>query len=348
MTRTLLAIALLALLASPLAVAQHGPPPGYTDPVAYAEDYAKDQAGQAQADPVGYAQGKDAMGEAEHTAWLACWALYDTVGHVTDPACAPFFTAPVQVNPAAEAVTGEITEVLNATGADALAGEVLDAVNDTVADPKSVLDQVQRIVDAVVSFVEDLIDFVLDVLGLAGLGIAGGLLGAVQGLVDLVALPVDGLSLAASGLGDALDLVGSAATQVVDTAMSTLDAVALGVSGVSLTASQVTDDAATTTLGQLRAAADGAEHAIRDVNAGVQDGLQSAAQGIERASKATASAVAQTAQTIQDTVADAAHKLGSLFGGKSSDAPASPSGDLDAPKTGTGADGLLDRILGKL
>src|SRR5688572_15888700 len=99
-TSRLALLAMLALLATPLVTAQHGPPPGYTDPLVYAQDYAANQTGQATADPVGYAAGKatveNATAEAEHAAWLACWTAYEAdAGMATDPVCSQYFTAPV-------------------------------------------------------------------------------------------------------------------------------------------------------------------------------------------------------------------------------------------------------------
>lgn len=346
MTRTLLAIALFALLATPLAMAQHGPPPGYTDPLTYAQDYAKQEAAAAQADPVGYAQSKDAS-EAEHALWLACWTLYDTAGPVADPACSALFTAPVQVEPPAEAVTGEVTAILNDTGTSALAAEVLDAVNDTVADPTGALAQIERIVQAVVDFVKDLIDLVGDVLGLAGLGFAGGLLGALDGVTDLLRLPLDGLSLAASGLTDALQGVSSAGSSVAAAASATLDDVLVGLSAIALGADELAADASTASVSGLRDAGHGVQEAIQGINEGAQSGARAVVHGATDAVQATGQAVARAAHAVQDTVADAAHKFGALFGAKDSQPRADPTTDLEAPRTGTSADGILDRLLGK-
>ena len=140
MTRTLVATLLLALLAAPMALAQHGPPPGYTDPNEYAMDYATQQVGNATADPVGYAQCLDAAAEAEHALWLACWEAYSAADHALDAACAGFFSAPVTVDADVKAVEANVTQVLNDTGVSDLAAETLDIVNDTLADPKTVLD----------------------------------------------------------------------------------------------------------------------------------------------------------------------------------------------------------------
>src|SRR5688572_19676553 len=119
LTRRLATLAALALLAFalPLASAQQGPPPGYTDPVVYAQAYATGQAEQAQADPIGYASGKatpeNASAEAEHAAWLACWTAYEAGQMALDPACSRFFVAPGVVDAPAEA-KAELTETLNA------------------------------------------------------------------------------------------------------------------------------------------------------------------------------------------------------------------------------------------
>ncbi len=365
MNRILLATLLTALLAAPLALAQ-GPPPGHTDPVAYAQDYAKDQAAQAQADPVAYASSKDPAAEAEHTLWLACWTAYDQAGHVLDPACAPFFTAPVQVDPAVNA-TVEITEVLNATGATALANEVLDAINDTVADPASALAQVLRIGRAVVHFVRDLVDFVLDTLGLGALGIAGGLLGAAEGLLDLLTLPVQGGQLALDGLGAALSGTTSAVDAAVD---ATLDTMAATI-GAILDGAQATADAAASGLGAIVSAVAAAAGGVADAASAVADAVGAAASAVTDAVDAAAGAVAAAAGAVAGAVADAttavasgiadatqaaadavqsgvrglASEVSSWFGG-GKPATGATSDALDqVPKTGTEADSLLERLL---
>src|SRR5688500_9218029 len=127
-TPRLALLAALALLATPLVTAQHGPPPGYTDPLVYAQDYAADQTGKAAADPAGFASGKatpeNLTAEAEHAAWLACWTAHESeAGMALDSVCSQFFTAPVAVDPPqADEAEAEVTETLE--GADALLGEV--------------------------------------------------------------------------------------------------------------------------------------------------------------------------------------------------------------------------------
>lgn len=325
MTRTLLAIVLTALLAAPLALAQ-GPPPGYTDPLAYAQDYAAEQADQAGADPVGYATSKDAVSEADHALWLACWTAYDQAGHALDAACSQFFTAPQQIDAAAQGATAEITEVLNETGAAALLAEGLDVVNDTLADPTSALDQVQRLGRAVVDFVHGLLDFVLDALGLGGLAVAAGLLGAAQGLLDLLMLPVQGAQLAFGGLGAAL-------TAAAHAAAASVTAVASAVLGA---------------LGLLADAGQAVGHGLLAGLLALGDGIAAAGQGLTEGLQATAQGAVDTVQAAAQAVQDGVHSLGeevsSWFG--QDKAQARPADDLldDAPKTGTPADGLLGRL----
>ncbi|MEK6975332.1 MAG: hypothetical protein AABY18_03210 [Candidatus Thermoplasmatota archaeon] len=327
MTRTLVTTLLLALLAAPMALAQHGPPPGYTDPTVYAQDYAAEQAEQAQADPVGYAQGRDPAAEAEHAAWLACWTAYEVADHALDAACSQFFTAPVTVEPDVQGIEAEVTQVLNDTGVSALGSEVLDIVNDTVADPTSVLDQLQRAADAVIRFVQDLVDFVLDALGLGAMAIGAGLLGAGQGLLDLAAMPLDGLRLAAQGLADlggaVVSLLGLAGSGIA-TASSTVGGALLG--------------AASTLVGAVQDAASATGHGLADAAsatvASIGDGAQAAVQG-----------VADAAAAARDTVSDAVEKVSSLFDGKPKRSTTDRAGLPEAPKTGTDADGLIDRVL---
>lgn len=329
MTRTFLVTALLALLAFPLAVAQQGPPPG-ADPVEYAQAYAADEVADAQADPLGYAQGTDPVAEAEHAAWLACWTAYEAADHALDAACSRFFTAPVQVDAPMEPVTGEITEVLDDTGASAFAAEVTSAVQDTLKDPATALDQVQRILAAGVELARDVVAFVLDILKLAGLGMAAGLLGAAQGLASLAALPLDGLDVASAGLAD----VGST------------------LAGLFADGAAFASDAASAALDGVAAAAMGLVHVAEQTSGAAVDGVSAAAQGladgVSAAAQGVASTASEAADAVQDAVATAVDKVASLFDGKAQRGDAEGEALPQAPKTGTQADGLLDRLLGGL
>lgn len=351
MNRTLLVTVLLALLAVPLAVAQHGPPPGYTDPNDYAQDYAADQAAQAQADPVGYATGKDPANETQHTLWLACWEAYAAADHALDAVCSRYFTAPGTVQPTAEDAHAEVTEVVNGTGATALLNETLDAVNDTVADPAGAAGQVARIVDAVVGFVEGIVDFVkgllgvgLDASGLAGLAVLAGAWGALQGLVDLAGLPLDGLHLAGDGLATASGALAAALGALGSAGVDAASAAGRGlVDGVQAVLGTVADAG--------HAAADGAATVGAGLAAAVGavgSGLTQAAQGVADGAQATAHGIGKGIDAVGHGVRDAVHRIGSLLDGKPAHA-SDPDGKLsDAPKTGTDADGLLDRLLGSL
>ncbi len=330
MTRTLLVTLLLALLAAPVALAQHGPPPGYTDPTEYAADYAARQAEQAQADPVGYASSRDPAAEAEHAAWLACWEAYEAAGHAVDAACSAYFTAPVAVEPAVQEATAEVTETLNATGASALAAEALDAVGDTVDDPTTALDQVQRVVSAAVRFVKDLLGFAKDTLTMLGLGVAAGVIGAVEGLIDLSSLPVRGLDVALSGLLSTLGLAGGAAA----TASSTVGSGVLG-------AAQAIADAVATVV---TTAADGVGAALGAVGSGIAAAGGAVADGAH----AVGSGIQDAADAVHDGVSSALDKVAGLFDGKDKPAGRATKDLPKAPKTGTGADGLVDRVLGSL
>lgn len=325
MSRTLLLVLALALVASP-AVAQGGPPPGYTDPVQYAQDHVEDEAAQATSDPVGYAQGVDPEAEAEHAAWLACWTAYEAADHALDAVCARFFSAPVEVNADVHEAHGEITEVLNETGVGALGDEVLDAVGDTVDDPKSAVEQVQRIARAVVRFVQALVDQVLDVLGLGGLAILAGVLGAAQAILDLVLLPLEGLGLAAAGLGDL--------------GQGVLSVLGLAGTGLAIASSTVADGvlgAAQATLGAVAAAAQATAHGAAAAGGAVADTTGSVVDG-----------VGDAAAAIGHAVESAVDKVGSLFDGGKKARTDERAGLPETPKTGTEADGLLDRLLGSL
>jgi hypothetical protein len=333
------ALLLAALVAAlPLASAQHGPPPGYDDPVVYAQDYAANQTAQAQGDPIGYAGGKatpEALGnESTHAAWLACWTLYayaEPAEQAADPACAQFFAAPVAVDAPAEAtaeVTGTVNGTLNETGADAFLGEALDAVNDTVADPASVLDQVGRIVAAAVTFAQGLIGFVvgivegvLGILGLGGKAAATGALDALGGLLGLLELPVQGLDSAASGLGS---LVGSTVAAVTDAAAGAAD-------GVASLAGSI---------------ADGIASAVGAVAGGLGSLGRGLADGASAGASAVGGAVSGAAHAVGDAVQAVGHAVASLFDGhESSGAGPASDGPVGGVRTGTEADGLLDRVL---
>jgi phage-related protein len=356
MTRTLVATLLLALLAAPMALAQHGPPPGYDDPTEYAQDYAKQQVGNATADPLGYAQGLDAGAEAEHALWLACWEAYEATGHALDAACAPFFTAPVTVEPAAKAIEADVTQVLNDTGTSALADDLLDIANDTVADPTSALDQVGRAVDAVVRFVEDLLGFLKDTVGLALLAVAAGVLGAVQGIVDLAALPLDGLALAGDGLVDlggalaeVLGLIGTGtATASSAAGGAALDAASAVVGAVQAAAGAAADGALAAgdaIASALLATVDGVRDAGAAAGDGALDAVGAVASGVGDGAQALADGVAQAADAVRDGVNEALDRVGALFDSGEKESAKDRAGLPGAPKTGTGVDGLLDDVL---
>jgi hypothetical protein len=323
------ALMLAALAALPLASAQHGPPPGYEDPAAYAQDYAAGQASQAQADPAGYAAGKatpEALGnETEHAAWLACWTLYayaEDAEAAADPACARFFVAPGTVDAPAEAeatITETVNGTLDETGAQRFLDESLDAVNDTVADPGSALDQVQRILGAAVAFVQDLLGFVVglvqEVLGLLGLGgksAAAGMLGALDGLAALLGLPLKGL--------EAVAVV----TGVADGAVAAVDGVASLLGSIG---------------GGLASAAGAAAGGLGSLGQGLADGASSSASAV-------GDAVSGAAHAVGDAVHAVGKAVASLFGGdKASSGGSLGDGPAGGVRTGTEADGLLDRVL---
>lgn len=338
------ALLLAALAALPLASAQHGPPPGYEDPLAYAQDYAAGQAAQASNDTVAYAGNKttpEAIGqEGEHAAWLACWTLYEYAGEAeaaADPACSLFFVAPGQVDAPAEAeatITNTINGTLGETGAQQFLDEALDSVNDTVADPASALGQVQRILDAAVAFVQDLVGFVvglvkdvLDALGLGGEAVGAGMLGALDGLVALLGLPLQGLQAAAGGLGD---LAGATADGLVAAATGVADgAVALADGVGSLLGS----------LGSGLASGAGA----------AASGLGSLGDGLADGASAGASAVGDAVSGAAHAVGDAVHAVGQAVASLFGDDKASSGSDLGdgvagGVSTGTEADGLLDKV----
>lgn len=350
LTRTTrLAAFALALMAIPLAVAQSGPPPGYTDPLVYAQDYAASQADQAAADPLSFAANKTSpeglANETEHAAWLACWTAHDQ-GLPLEAACSQFFIPPGVVDAPAEA-EAEITQTVNAT--DALADEVLDAVGDTVDDPTSALQQVDRIVaavqtflGAVVSGVQDLLNGMLDIvlaivdaiLDVAGLGRTASLAGLdalADGLLAVLGLPALGLMAAADGISAAVT--------------GTVDGIAAAGVGAAAAVQAVADGLAAAALATASAPGAGVD--------GVAAGLTSVSSAVVDAGSAATEAVGSAADAIAETVADAADAVGQTISGWFGADRASGSGaggvvDRDGIKTGTEADGLIDRVLGLL
>ena len=336
-------LAALALLATPLVTAQHGPPPGYTDPLVYAQDYAANQTTQATTDPAGYATAKstpEALGaEAEHTAWLACWTAYeaDQTGMALDPVCSQFFTAPGQVDAPGQEAEAEITETLE--GADALLGEVQGAAEGLVEDPTTAVEQVQRILDAVVGFVEGLVGGILDALGLGGLAVGNGLAGMLDGLLGLLQLPALGMKTALDGLGLGLGALGD---------------------GVALTAAGVADGAIAIADG-LAAAAGAATDGVALVGTGLADGLVALATALVDGLSAGASATGDAGSAVADAVGAGVSGLGDAIGsavsavgdaiaglfdgGDEADAGSGVEDVADGLETGTEADGLVDRIL---
>lgn len=328
-TSRLALLATLALLALPLATAQHGPPPGYTDPLVYAQDYAANQTAQAQADPLGYAGQKTSPEgleqEADHTAWLACWTAYES-GAMLDAVCSQFFIAPGVVDAPAEA-EAEVTETLNATGADALLDETTDALADTLDDPTTAVEQAKRIVGAVVQFVETLVGFVGQ---------------AAQGAVDLVLAIVDGV-LGILGLGRTAGTAGLDALK--DGLLALVGLPALGVQaaldGVGALVSGTVDGlmvGASATGSGLSAAVDGLVSGLTATGGAVGD---------------AGSAVGDAVDAVGEAVSDAAGKVGDAISGLFGDKDSAESGDDGLVRdpgleTGTEADGLLDRVFGLL
>ncbi|HUR25200.1 MAG TPA: hypothetical protein VM327_04195 [Candidatus Thermoplasmatota archaeon] len=351
-TTRLALFAALALLATPLVSAQaHGPPPGYEDPLVYAQDYAANQTTQLGADPAGYSANKTTpqglADEADHAAWLACWTAYEadaSASMLTDPVCSRFFIAPQQVDAPADEASAEITETLNGTlddlGADALLVETQDVVNDTLADPTTVLAQAQRLVDAVVGFVLGLVDTVLDILGLGGRAAAEGLGATVGALVDGLAAMLDGLlgllQLPALGMKTALDGLG----------------LGLAVAGSGLaSAGEGLADAATALTDGLAAVVTGTVDGIAAGGSATGAGLASATDAGGGAIGAAADAVGDGVSTVGHAVGDAASSLGDaiadLFRGDEGRGAAQDARDVaGGVETGTEADGLVDRILG--
>jgi hypothetical protein len=383
LARLAVPVLLLAALAAPLGSAQHGPPPGYKDPVAYAQDYAADQAAQAQNDTVGYAAGKatpEALAnETEHAAWLACWTLHEHGGDAAaaaDPVCAAFFTPPGQVDPPAEAeaeiteaVNGTVGPALNETGAQAFLDEALDAVNDTLADPATVVEQLVRIVEAAVGFAEDALAFVLDlvmeVLDLLGLGVGAasvGALGALDGLLSLLALPVAGLASAVGGVAALAEGAAGGAVAAVEGAVAFAVALASGLASAAGAAGNGLADglgAAGAGIGSaLAATGAGISGGAAGLSSGVTGALDAAGDALAAASGAVGDGMGAATGAIGDAVSGAAGAVGdaldavgdavsSLFGGGPERAGrGGDDGLADGVRTGTEADGLLDQVLG--
>jgi len=338
-------LAVLALLALPLAAAQHGPPPGYTDPIAYAQDYAANQTAQAQADPVGYAGAHTtpaAVGnESSDAVWLACWtAWYETSGmDAVDPVCSRFFTAPQRVDAPADDAHGEITGTMNQT--DALLSNVTGAADAIAKDPTSAPEQAKKVVDAVVAFLRgvaggllDAVQGVLDLLGLGGLGLVAAARGALDLVFGLLGLAGLGLQSAASGIGSALGAVAGGALATAQAAAAGVVATASAIaSGIGAAASGVADAAG--------ALAHGVASTAQGIGSGLLKGGQAAGSAASGLVRSVQQGVSDTAGAVHDAVAKllSQHKAAS---------PASGARDLGRGLP-TGQDkGILDRLLGAL
>lgn len=360
--RALAILAALTLLGLPVATAQHGPPPGYTDPVVYAQDYATNQSAQASADPAGYAQSKatpEALGnESTHAAWLACWtAWYESGGQmVADPACSEFFTAPGVVNAPQEA-HAELTEVTNSTGADALVGAVQDAVNGTLQDPTSAVEQVQKVLDAVGAFAMGLVKIILGIVGgvLGLLGLGG--LAAASGLGSILGGLLDGLlgGLKASGLGvqTAADASSSGLAAAAGAVVAAAGAVGSGLASAALAAVSGIAAAVSAVAEGFVVGASAASSGLGAVADGVVASVQGAAHGLASGTSAAGSAVGDAVHGIAQSASDAAgsvkHAVAHLLGGDKSAAPASQGRDLVPRAASDGKGGsLLHRLLGSL
>jgi hypothetical protein len=283
-----------ALLLAPLACAQSGPVPGQT-PAGYAQDYYGAQAANATAHPASYAASKasaQALGNETRTAaFIACWQADEATGGLTDPLCAPFFTAPERALRPSEPGKGNSTvdpaaSALNQTAAGAgdLANTTLDAVNSTVADPSQSPSQLDRVVAAVAGFANATVALVLDtvkavvadamalVLGLAGM-VGDGLGAAGQGIGMGVDALLQGLAALVSGIAQGLAAAGSAVAAGVDAVGGALVATGGAVSdGVAALARAVADAAGATVDGVAaagKAAVDAAASAADAVAQGV-------------------------------------------------------------------------------
>lgn len=321
--RLLLASALL--LAASVA-AQPGPAPGYEDPLAYAADYAVDQAGNASTDPVGYAQAhasQDAVvNETAHAAYIACWTLDEYAAQ--DPElCDDFYTAPGEVGPlpaddptvdAAEETADEIT---NAT--DALVGEVTGGVDDVLEDPSSAPQVLQDIAAAVVTFAETVVGAVLIAVGAIGQTVVA-LVEDIVGGIDV------GLSAAAGGIGDAAGAVWHGLAAAVAAVGDGVSAAAAAVVSVAGSLAGAIGDGASATVSGLSDAATGAGDAIGSAASSLGD--------------AVSDAVTDAWHAVKDTVSG-------WFSGGTQATPDRPGG-LDTDRVTGPVDGLVDRVTGLL
>ncbi len=317
----LLTLLIALLVLSGAAAAQPGPQPGYASATDYAQAYAEERVGNASEDPEGFAAGyaspEALKAEAEHTAYVACWAADDA--GLEPAACDPFYTPRGEAMPErpeeAQEVEAFEDSVINAT--DSFADAAVGVVNDTVADPASAPSQVERLLDATQGF--------LGSIGDAAAALADALAGSVLAILDGLVAAVDGLEAigvaTSQALSGALEAVGDA---FGSTAAVSTDALVAG--GVAIADG----------LGAFG-------HAIGSAAAatghGIADAGRSVGQAIADAAGSVADGVADAARAVKDTVAG-------WFGAE----PASDSllqsglkapGDVDAS-----ASGLLDGVTG--
>src|SRR5688500_14063055 len=160
-TTRLTALLLTALvMAAATCAAQQGPKPGYTDPLAYAQDYYTQEAENATSDPVTYAGNHSSaeaiQNETEEAAYIACWTAWHYSEGETDdvagPVCDAYFPPPGEVSGEVphDEEAANAPAILNETlpVSDAFLNETLDAVNDTLADPAHATSQHLRILNA--------------------------------------------------------------------------------------------------------------------------------------------------------------------------------------------------------
>jgi hypothetical protein len=351
MHRILPVLGLLLTFALIGAAAQPGPDPGHATALDYAQSYVRQQVDEASADPQTYAANHttpDAVqAEAEHAAWMACWAAHDVAGSTSQAACAPFFAPPVAVEPEPQAEE----EAVNTTEVEELAEEVVTAVEEILEDPTDAPNVVVRLVESVLGKVLALVD--ISSRAASVLGDALSVLGEAMALLGLVAVaPVAGFlhlsHWAADGASDAFDLAALSMVTSVDglgtlgsvAGEATTDALAAVGSGAEHATGAVAQAARSTATG----VGDAAGASVRGVAVAaraVGDGVVAGAEAVGDGAKSAATGIADAAQAVGDAVRDAVQ---AIFGGSSSPSPSkapSPRAPVQAP---VDTDGVLPNL----
>ncbi len=339
-------VLLIALLvASGAAAAQPGPQPGYASATDYAQAYAEERMQNATSDPLDFVGQYDSVeelqAEADHTAYVACWAA-DDAGLEPD-ACEPYYTPRGEAMPEQPEEPQEVEDFENATlnATETFVAEAEDAVNDTLADPATAPGQVKRVVDAA----QDFLGSIGDAVAALADAIAGGILGTLEGIGQMVG-GIESIGIGAangltSAVEDVVDGLGVGAATTTDGIAATGIAVGDGMQA----ATSATGEALSKTgagIGSAAATAGGAiADAAKATGRGIADGAEAIGDGVSDAAKSVGHGIADAARSVKDTVAG-------WFGlASAADDLAGTDAGLPVDVDGT-AGGLLDDVTGLL